>query len=159
MAAPPLTPVPSCAIVPQPHNWAAVPPEDHERLNAVPIFWNKHNEPMDTCELIIHDTAGTYELQIGLAPGDVVIADMLERLASLRHVDGVECNTNVRGTRSRGAVCVFVRSTARDYATGGMPAAADVAAPLGGTSYTQVLRASCAPQIASLCAAVRATRK
>lgn len=156
MAAPP---VPTCAIVPQPHNWAAVPPEDHERLNAVPIAWNKDNEPMDTCELLIHDADGTYELQIGIAPGDVVTAEMLERMATVRHVEGVECNINVRGVRSRGAVCVFVRSTARDYATGGASAAADVAPPLGGTSYTQVLRASCAPQIASLCAAVRASRK
>jgi len=155
MAAPP--PVQTCALTPAPASWAAVPPEDHDRLNTVILAWNRDVLPMDFAELLLDDANG-YQLQIMPHACDVVTADNMERIRKLRHVIGVECNMNVRvhSARCHGAVCVYVRSAAKDFADGGYTGAVDIAPPLGGTSYTQILRATCPQQLDALCDVARA---
>jgi hypothetical protein len=156
MAAPLPAPVAStCAVSPAPATWAAVPPEDHDRLNAVVRRWNELVPVLDMAELVLDDANG-YVWHIMPLTGVVVTAKNLEDMRELRHVVGVECDMNVRGPRCHGAVCVYVRSAAKDFADGGSASSsADVTPPLGGTSYTQILRATCPAQIDALYRAVR----
>ena len=154
MAAPPPTPV-TCAVQPAPSTWTAVPPEDHERLNSVPLFWNAKFPPMDSAELVIGDDGTYYVWQIAPMRDAVVTADQLEALAALRHVQHAECDTNVRTAKLRGAVCVYVRAAAAG-AWQTAASAADIAAPINGPSYTAVMRASCAAQLDDLCRAASA---
>lgn len=155
-AAPPTTPS-TCTVQPAPSTWTDVPPADHERLNAVPLFWNSTFSPMDMAELVIGADGLHYVWQIAPMRDGVVTADQLERLAALRHVEHVECDTNVRTSKLRGAVCVYVRAAAADYsAWRGSARSTDVAAPLSGSSYTAVMRASCAAQLDNLCKAASA---
>lgn len=105
-----------CAANPPPANWDRVPKEDHERLNCVLTGWRDAYGDVREVELEITPTGYTWRLF--LRPNAMVAARQLRAIQACHSaVRLAECCLDVEGPNARGAVCVYVYSTAADTRT------------------------------------------